>query len=122
MRVATRSFFSPFGTRPRSGSSCSPAASRLQSGARETVEAGGRTIVVVTDKPVFFIGGGHTAGTKSRAGYEVAVLQIQLDGKEQGSGTMAAAARVRPDGNGGVLLDDYAEELIALTKLTRKPS
>ena len=90
--------------------------------ARETVEAGGRTIVVVTDKPVFFIGGGHTAGTRSRAGFEVAVLQIQLDGNGQGSGTMAAAARVRPDGDGGVLLEDYAEELIALTKLTRKPS
>jgi len=90
--------------------------------ARETVEASGRTIVIVTDKPVYFISGGHTAGTKPRAGYEVAVLQIQLDGKGQGSGTMAAAARVRPDGNGGVLLDDYAEELIALTKLTRKPS
>jgi len=90
--------------------------------ARETVEASGRTIVIVTDKPVYFISGGHTAGTRPRAGYEVAVLQIQLDGKGQGSGTMAAAARVRPDGNGGVLLDDYAEELIALTKLTRKPS
>ena len=90
--------------------------------ARETVEASGRTIVIVPDKPVYFISGGHTAGTKPRAGYEVAVLQIQLDGKGQGSGTMAAAARVRPDGNGGVLLDDYAEELIALTKLTRKPS
>ena len=35
---------------------------------------------------------------------------------------MAAAARVRPDGDGGVLLDDYAEELIELTNITRKPS
>ena len=90
--------------------------------AREKVEAGGRTIVLVTDKPVFFIGGGRNASTKPRAGYEIGVLQIQLDGKGQGSGTMAAAARVRPDGDGGVLLDDYAEEPIALTKLTRKSS
>ena len=90
--------------------------------AREKVEAGKRTIVFVTDKPVFFIGGGRSAGTKPRAGYEVAVLQIQMDGKGQGGGTMAAAARVRPDGDGGVLLDDYAEEPIALTKLTRKSS
>ena len=90
--------------------------------AREKAEADGRTIVVVTDKPVFFIGGGRSAGTKSRAGYEVAVLQIHVDGKGQGGGTMAAAARVRPDGDGGVLLDDYAEEPIALTKLTRKSS
>ena len=90
--------------------------------AREKVEADGRTIVLVTDKPVFFIGGGRSASTKPRAGYEIGVLQIQLDGKGQGSGTMAAAARVRPDGDGGVLLDDYAEEPIALTKLTRKSS
>ncbi len=90
--------------------------------AREKVEGGGRTIIVVTDKPVFFIGGGHSGGTKSRAGYEVAVVQIQLDAQGQGSGTMAAAARVRPDGDGGVLLYDYAEELIALTELTRKSS
>jgi hypothetical protein len=90
--------------------------------AREKVEADGRTIVLVTDKPVYFIGGGRNASTKPRAGYEIAVLQIQLDGQGQGSGTMAAAARVRPDGDGGVLLDDYAEEPIALTKLTRKSS
>ena len=90
--------------------------------AREKVEAGGRTIVLVTDKPVYFIGGGRNASTKPRAGYEIAVLQIQLDGEGHGSGTMAAAARVRPDGDGGVLLDDYAEEPIALTKLTRKSS
>ena len=90
--------------------------------AREKVEAGGRTIILVTDKPVYFIGGGRNATTKPRAGYEIGVLQIQLDGTGQGSGTMAAAARVRPDGDGGVLLDNYAEEPIALTKLTRKSS
>jgi hypothetical protein len=90
--------------------------------AREKVEAGGRTIILVTDKPVYFIGGGRNATTKPRAGFEIGVLQIQLDGTGQGSGTMAAAARVRPDGDGGVLLDNYAEEPIALTKLTRKSS
>lgn len=89
--------------------------------AREKVEAGGRTIVVVTDRPVFFLGGGR-ADAKPRAGYEVAVIKMQLDGSGRGSGTIAAAARVRPDGDGGVLLDDYAEEPIALTNLTRKPS
>ncbi len=89
--------------------------------AREKVDAGGRTIVLVTDKPAFFLGGGR-ANAKPRAGYEVAVIKIQVDGTGQGSGTMAGAARVRPDGDGGVLLDDYAEEPIALTNITRKPS
>jgi hypothetical protein len=89
--------------------------------ARERVEGGGRTIVVVTDRPVFFLGGARE-GAKPRAGYEVAVVQIQLDQKGQGKGSIAAAARVRPDGDGGVLLDDYAEQPIALTNITRKAS
>jgi hypothetical protein len=89
--------------------------------AREKVEGTGRTIVVVTDRPVFFVGAGR-ADTKARAGYEVAVIEIQLDGTGRGRGTMAAAARVRPDGDGGVLLDDYAEEPIGLINVTRKPS
>ena len=88
--------------------------------AREKVEGGGRSIIVVTDRPVFFISGGRPGGTKSRAGYEIGVVEIQLDVTGQGRGVMAAAARVRPDGDGGVLLDDYAQELITLTELTRK--
>jgi hypothetical protein len=89
--------------------------------ARETVDAGNRTIIVVTDRPVFFVGSGR-ADAKPRAGFEVAVLQIQLDATGRARGTMAAAARVRPNGDGGVLLDDYAEEPIALTNITRKSS
>ena len=89
--------------------------------ARERVEGGGRTIVVVTDRPVFFLGGGRET-SKPRAGYEVAVVQIQLDPKGQAKGTIATAARVRPDGDGGVLLDDYNEQLITLTNITRKAS
>jgi hypothetical protein len=90
--------------------------------ARERVAAGVRTIVVVTDRPVFFVGAARGGDSKPRAGFEVAVLEIQLDSAGKGSGKMAAAARVRPDGDGGVLLDDYAEELIGLTNVTRKPS
>lgn len=88
--------------------------------ARQTVGTGGRTIVLVTDKPVLFLGSSRT-DARSRAGYEVAVIRIEVDGTGRGSGTMAAAARVRPDGDGGVLLDDYADVPIALTDLTRKP-
>lgn len=87
--------------------------------AREKVDAGARTLVVVTDKPVFFVGSGRT-DAKPRAGFEVAVVEIQIDGAGRASGRMAAAARVRPDGNGGVLLDDYAEQLVVLTNIARK--
>jgi len=88
--------------------------------ARETAEGAGRAIVLVTDRPVFFVGSART-DAKPRAGYEVAVIQIQVDGAGRGRGSMAAAARVRPDGNGGVLLDDYADALIEVTNVTRRP-
>jgi hypothetical protein len=88
--------------------------------ARERISGSSRTIVVVTDRPVLFLGSAR-ADAKPRAGFEVAVVELQLDGKGAGKGSMAAAARVRPDGTGGVILDDYAEEPIALADITRTP-
>jgi hypothetical protein len=85
--------------------------------ARQTVSDTGRTIVVITDKPVAFLGGGPT---KSRAGYEVALIQVKVDNHGNGTGTMAAAARVKPGGETGVQIDDYAETPIALVNVTRQ--
>jgi hypothetical protein len=87
--------------------------------ARQTPSGQGRTIVVVTDKPVFFVGGGQ-ANAKPRAGFEVAVIQLLIDNGGTGTGTMAAAARVKPGGETGVQIDDYAENPIALAMVTRK--
>ena len=87
--------------------------------AREVKTAKGRTITVVTEKPVFFVGGGGT-DTKPRAGYEVAVMQFQVDEVGLGEGSMAAAARVKPGGETGVVIDDYAEEPIKLTTVRRQ--
>ena len=87
--------------------------------ARQTPSTTGRTIVVVTDKPVAFLGGA-LAASKPRAGYGVAVIQLNIDGRGDVAGTMAAAARVKPGGETGVQIDDYAEAPIALVKVTRK--
>ena len=87
--------------------------------ARQTSSGTGRTIVVVTDKPVAFLGG-SAVGAKSRAGYEVAIIQPKVDGRGSGAGTMAAAARVKPGGETGVQVDDYAETPITLTTVSRK--
>ena len=87
--------------------------------ARETkTPDGGRTIVVVTDKPIFYVGGG-AADAKPRAGYEVGLIQMTVDGVGFGSGTMAGAARVRPGGEAGVQIDDYADEPIKLVTVSR---
>ena len=78
----------------------------------------GRTIVVVTDKPVFFVGGARP-NAKPRAGYETALIQLQVDGAGGGTGMMAPAARVKPGGETGVRIDNYADEPLAL-KVTRQ--
>lgn len=103
-----------------------PAIGKIQMGsesfiirwAREQPAGTGRAITVVTDVPVYFVGGGR-ADAKPREGFELAVAQFTVDSSGMGSGTMAAAARVKPDGKGGVLLEDYAEEPIKLTFVRR---
>jgi hypothetical protein len=74
----------------------------------------GRTISVITDIPLAFVGGA-AVDAKPRAGYEVAVIQMQVDATGKGTGTMAAAARVKPGGATGVRIDDYAEKPITLS-------
>jgi hypothetical protein len=87
--------------------------------AREQPIATGRSIVLITDKPVYFVGGGSTTA-KPREGYEVAVLQFRLDDSGLGfEGTMAAAARVKPGGPTGVQIDDYAEKPVELQSISR---
>jgi hypothetical protein len=90
--------------------------------ARERADANGRTLILVTDQPMYFVGGGRAEAGAPKKGYEVAVIQIQMGAKGAGTGSMAAAARVRPDGDGGVLLDDFADVLITITDVSRKPS
>ena len=86
--------------------------------ARQTGDGKVRTITLVTDKPVFFVGGG-APDAKPRDGYDVAVIQLQMDSVGLGSGTMAAAARVKPGGETGVQIDDYADVPVKLTSVTR---
>ena len=88
--------------------------------ARERKTDKGRTIVVVTDKPVFFVGGARP-DAKPRAGYETALIQLEVDDAGNGTGIMAAAARVKPGGEAGVRIDNYAEEPLALKVTRQKP-
>jgi hypothetical protein len=104
-----------------------PAAGHLEAGGRKVVirwahqepSNGGRVISIVTDAPVFFVGAGRPGG-KPTAGYEVAVAKLTLDAAGQGTGQIAAAARVKPGGRGAVVIDDYAGTPIPLTVTTRR--
>ena len=90
--------------------------------AREEKTAKGRTITLVTDKPMFFVGGGLT-NAKPRAGYEVGAIQMMVDDVGLGSGTMTGAARIKPGPEGvGVQVDDYADEPVKLVTVSRKLS
>jgi hypothetical protein len=51
----------------------------------------------------------------------VAVLQLTLDTAGRGTGTMAAAARVKSGGDTGVRIDNYAEVPLTLTAVARAP-
>jgi hypothetical protein len=82
--------------------------------AHQVPSGAGRTITIVTDTPIFFFGA-RKPGAKSTKGYEVAVMKIEVNEAGRGDGTMAAAARIKPDGSGGVILDQYAETPLKLT-------
>ena len=84
----------------------------------EPTAAGGRRITLVTDAPVYFVGGG-ALDAKPTAGFDVAVVQFEVDSVGLGSGSMAAAARVKPGGTSGVQIDDYAREPIKLVTVSR---
>jgi hypothetical protein len=79
----------------------------------------GQVVTVATSTPVYFAGGGGVEA-KSRTGYEMAVLRIEVDTIGMGKGTFAAAARVKPNADStGVTVDDYAGEPMPITTVTR---
>lgn len=86
--------------------------------ARQHSAPTGREITVVTDTAIYFVGGGRV-DPKPRTGFELGVVRLAIDDSGNGTGAMAAAARVKPDGQGGVVMEDYAGELIALTSVRR---
>jgi hypothetical protein len=87
--------------------------------AREQTTPKGRNITVVTDQPIYFVGGG-SVDAKPRAGYDVAVIQMFVDDVGLGNGTMAAAAKVKPGGESGVEIEDYAAKPIKMVSVVRK--
>ena len=79
--------------------------------AYEQEDGAGRRLVLVADRPLFFLAADPA---KTRAGYELTVVQLRFDGRGGAEGTMAGAARVKPAPDGGVVLDDYAEAPVQL--------
>jgi hypothetical protein len=86
--------------------------------ARESPVKNGRAIVLVTDKPMFFLGAGSPTA-KPREGFDVGLISFQIDDSGMGyGGRLAAAARVKA-GAAGIEVADYAEKLIELRTVNR---
>jgi putative intracellular protease/amidase len=77
----------------------------------------GRLLTVVCDTPVLFLGAG-LPDAKPKAGYDFAVLDIEMDGSGNGSGTLAPAAKVTVK-NGAFVVDDYGSEVVRLTDVKK---
>jgi hypothetical protein len=77
--------------------------------AREEKREKGIRLVLVADHPLFFL----PDPSKAKAGYELTVVDLSLDARGSGTGTMAGAARVKPSPD-GVVLDDFAETPVEL--------
>lgn len=75
----------------------------------------GRLLTMVTDRPVLFLGAG-VPGAKPKAGYDFAVIDLEVDAKGAGSGTMAPAAKVAVK-DGAFVVEDYGGEVVRLTKV-----
>lgn len=75
----------------------------------------GRLITIVADKPIVYLGAG-LPGAKPKEGYDFAIVDIEVDAKGAGSGTLAGAAKVTLK-QGVFVVEDYSGELTRLTSV-----
>jgi hypothetical protein len=86
--------------------------------ARQTATDKGRIVTVVTDAPIYFVGGG-LPGAQSREGFDVAVFRLVMDSSGVGEGQVAAAAKVKPGGETGIEIEAYDAEPVTLRSVMR---
>jgi hypothetical protein len=76
-----------------------------------------RSLTIVTDRPMLSLGVGIPTATATD-GYDFAVLQIEIDARNRGGGTLWRAAKVKLN-KGAFVVDDYASGLVRVTCLTK---
>jgi hypothetical protein len=77
----------------------------------------GRLLTILTDKPLVFIGGA-APGAKPKADYDFAVIDLQVDAKSEGSGTVSPAAKLKLNQD-ALVVDDYSGEVVRLTAVKK---
>jgi hypothetical protein len=78
----------------------------------------GRLLTIVSDTPILFLGAG-VPEAKAKAGYDFAVVDLEVDAKGSGAGTIAPAAKIVLK-NGAFVVEDFASELVKLTAVSKK--
>ena len=84
----------------------------------ERPSAPGRLITIVTDTPLLFVGA-SLPGAKAKEGYEFGVIDLLVDDKGNGTGTISPAAKVGLNPQGAFVVTDYSLELVKLTGVAR---
>ena len=77
----------------------------------------GRLLTILTDQPLLFVGAG-VPGAKPKEGYDFAVIDIEVDAKGNGSGTIAPAAKIKMN-QGAFVVEDYGAEVVRLTAVKK---
>ena len=70
----------------------------------------GRMLTVVSDSPLLFIGAG-LPGAKPKDGFDFGIVDLIVDSKGSGSGTISPAAKVTVR-QGAFVVDEYSGELV----------
>jgi hypothetical protein len=83
----------------------------------ERVTGDGRLLTIITSQPLLFVGAG-LPGAKAQAGYDFAIVDLVLDGKGNGSGTLAPAAKITMNKDAFVV-QDYGVEAVRLTAVKK---
>jgi hypothetical protein len=79
--------------------------------AHETAHADGRRVVLAADRPLFFLANDPV---KSRAGYELTLVELIVRDNGEIVGTMTGAARVKPGPDDIPVVDSFAETPVRL--------
>jgi len=79
---------------------------------------GGRIVTIVTADPIHHLGG-SLPDAKPKAGYDVAVALLILEGAG-GHGELAPAAKVKTNADGAIVIDDYGSAKVWLKDIKAK--
>jgi hypothetical protein len=85
--------------------------------AHEQKDATGQRLVLVADRPLFFLSGDPG---KARAGYELTMVELRFDAQGDVTGTMMGAARVKPSPD-GIVVGDFADAPVRLVSRASRP-